>query len=546
MFKRILLSFTSIILLAAFLRLYALAVVPPAPSLDEVSIGYNAYAILQTGKDEYGYRLPLLLRAYDDWRPAFYVYLVIPFVHFMGLTILAVRFPSIVLSLISVYLVYRIGKLFSKYDPRLLYLGEVSSLLLAISPWHIYISRLGHESNVGLTLTIAGMYALFLFIVEKKSWQLVWAGVWFGLSLHGYQSQKLIIPIVGITTAILYWKECLKESKKLVIALTLFLLIAIPAVYVTLTGSGLERLKGTSAFSSDAPVYQEAFQAAQISQNNGDALGKIINNRKVVMARVFMKNYFSHFSVAWLFMGSNREAHKVPFMGLLYPWELLGIVVGLVYMLVFSRIDIRALLLLLVWGLSSPLPAAITTQAPHAMRSYTLLPVLALIGGVGWLEIWHVLKKPLHYGRWVIVFFIMSWSVLQFWHNYYVVFPKTQSDAFQYAVKDAVSFALQKSDAYKRIEVSNSGNLYQSYMFYLYYTKLDPTLYLTLGATVSGGFQESHTIGKFAFGILPQNVQQLSKETLYFYDAKIVPNGVKTIKTFVNLDGEVAIVAVSL
>ena len=85
---------------------------PPSPSLDEVSIGYNAYSILTTGKDEYGYRLPLLLRAYDDWRPSMYVYIVIPFVKFMGLSSLAVRFPSIILSLFAVYLMFRLGKLF--------------------------------------------------------------------------------------------------------------------------------------------------------------------------------------------------------------------------------------------------------------------------------------------------------------------------------------------------------------------------------------------------------------------------------------------------
>ena len=169
MFNRTYLGFTFILLLSAFLRLYALAIVPPSPSLDEVSIGYNAYSILTTGKDEYGYRLPLLLRAYDDWRPSMYVYIVIPFVKFMGLSSLAVRFPSIILSLFAVYLMFCLGKLFSRYNSRLRYLGEAVSFLMAISPWHIYISRLGHEANLGFTLTLAGVYALCVFIIEKNN-----------------------------------------------------------------------------------------------------------------------------------------------------------------------------------------------------------------------------------------------------------------------------------------------------------------------------------------------------------------------------------------
>ena len=451
MFKRTYISFACIVLLAAFLRLYALAMVPPAPSLDEVSIGYNAFSILTTGKDEYGYRLPLLLRAYDDYRPALYVYLVIPFVKLIGLDPLSVRFPSVILSLVSVYLLYCIGKLLSKFSTRLLYLGEVSALTLAISPWHIYISRLGHESNLGFTLTIAGVYALLLFILEKKPWQLVWAAVWLGLSLHGYQSQKLIVPVLLATTVLLYWKECIKEWKKLLIAGVVFLIITIPAVYVTLTGSGLSRLKGTSAFSQDAPIFSQAFNNFQIAKKDNDAMGMIINNRKVVIARVFFSNYVSHFSPTWLFMGSNREAHKVPYLGLLYPWEAIGIIVGLVYMLIFSGINIRVLLLILVWGLSGPLPAAITTQAPHAMRAYTLLPVLSLIGGIGVLEVWYLLKKPLAWGRWIIALFILSWSLLQFWNGYFIVFPITQSDSFQYAMKDTMSFVIKANPSYKKI-----------------------------------------------------------------------------------------------
>src|SRR3990167_8737038 len=90
--------FLLIIVVGVFLRFYQLVSVPPHPSLDEVSIGYNAYSILKTGGDEYGTKFPILLRAYDDWRPALYVYLVIPFVALFDLTVLSVRLPSVILS----------------------------------------------------------------------------------------------------------------------------------------------------------------------------------------------------------------------------------------------------------------------------------------------------------------------------------------------------------------------------------------------------------------------------------------------------------------
>ena len=47
-----------VVLTAIFFRFYNLSSVPPQPTVDEVSIGYNAYSILKTGADEYGTKIP--------------------------------------------------------------------------------------------------------------------------------------------------------------------------------------------------------------------------------------------------------------------------------------------------------------------------------------------------------------------------------------------------------------------------------------------------------------------------------------------------------
>src|SRR5271169_488655 len=100
------LLFFCILCIAIFFRFWNLSSVPPSPSLDEVSIGYNAYSILHTGRDEFGNFLPILLRAYDDWRPAGYVYFVIPFVKLFGLSAFSVRLPSVILSIIIIIASY--------------------------------------------------------------------------------------------------------------------------------------------------------------------------------------------------------------------------------------------------------------------------------------------------------------------------------------------------------------------------------------------------------------------------------------------------------
>ena len=175
-----------ILLLAAALRIFQLGAVPPSPSLDEVSLGYNAYSLLKTGMDEFGTRFPVLLRAYDDFRPALYVYFVIPFTALLGLTAVAVRIPSVVFGILSVFMVYRLARVLF---PKLPVVPIAASFLLAVSPWHVYLSRLGHEVNLGFAVTVAALWSFMEFVraPARKNW-LYAAGVLFGLSLWTYQS----------------------------------------------------------------------------------------------------------------------------------------------------------------------------------------------------------------------------------------------------------------------------------------------------------------------------------------------------------------------
>src|SRR5882672_5344130 len=74
------LSLLFILLLAAVLRLWQLGSVPPSPDWDEAALGYNAYSIMQTGKDEYGKFMPIVLQSFDDYKPALYMYFIMPFI----------------------------------------------------------------------------------------------------------------------------------------------------------------------------------------------------------------------------------------------------------------------------------------------------------------------------------------------------------------------------------------------------------------------------------------------------------------------------------
>ena len=135
----------AILVLAAALRLWRIGQAPHGFNADEAAIGYNAYSLLKTGRDEHGNSWPLHFESFADYKPGGYFYLALPFIAFLGLEKIAVRLPSIIAGIASVWLVYKLtGELFKK-QRKVLGLGvsELAAIALALSPWQIQFSRGG-------------------------------------------------------------------------------------------------------------------------------------------------------------------------------------------------------------------------------------------------------------------------------------------------------------------------------------------------------------------------------------------------------------------
>lgn len=535
--------FIGIILLAVFLRFYQLANVPPSASLDEVSIGYNAYSILKTGGDEYRTKFPILLRAYDDWRPALYVYLVIPFTKLLGLNVLAVRLPSVILSVLTVVATYFLVKELFRNSTALL-----TSFFLAISPWHIYISRLGHEVNAGLTFVIFAILFLLKAINNyQNKFLLLISTLFFGLSLYTYQSEKIFAPLILIVFIFIFRKESLKIKQKVFISLIFGILFILPIILATLTPQGLLRFKGTSAF-TNGNVYKESAEKILQYKEESNIIGEIFYNRRLVPVRIFLGNYFSHLNPQFLFGNSGNESFKASSIGLLYLWEFPFIILGIVFLL-FSNFDKKIKAVIILWLTVSFVAPSLTTGAPHAMRAYNALPVPQILASLGiFAAIQFVIKVkfksyilPIFY---LLLFVVIFLNVSYFYQQYFIVFPKAQSQSFQYALSKTIPFVIKNKNTYDKIIFSNMDNLYQSYMFFLFYSKYDPFLYQKQGGTKSGGFAEEHAFSKFEFRPIDWNKEQKDTKTLYIGNPNDFPENIKTLFAGSYLNNEIGIKAV--
>ena len=139
-----------IICLAFFLRFYKLGEIPAGIHPDEESHGYNAFSLLKTGKDRYGEKFPILFRSFGSYQPPIYTYLATIPVGLFGNTIVSVRSVSAVIGTILVLITYFFSlELFKTKGRR--WVALIAALVVAISPWAIYFSRLVAEGNLGVT-----------------------------------------------------------------------------------------------------------------------------------------------------------------------------------------------------------------------------------------------------------------------------------------------------------------------------------------------------------------------------------------------------------
>ena len=532
-----------IVLLAGILRFWHLGSVPPSPDWDEAALGYNAYSLLHTGKDEYGMTFPFVFRSFDDYKPGLYIYLVMPFVALFGLTVEAVRMPSALFGVLTVLATYFLVKELFKNQK----LALLASFLLAISPWSIQFSRIGFESNVGVAFNVFA--ALFFLKGLRRPWLLTISAFFAAINLYEYQSEKVFTPLLFVALILIFRKQLFALPKKYFVTAALVgMLITLPLVYYTLTNKeGLARAKGVSVFSEQSLVAQNA-QRLIADRSNNDYLGLVFDNRRLEFVKAVAHGYLSHFDLNWLFVTGDLARHHAPFMGLLYLWELPFLLIG-IYGLVFGKFDTKAKLFVFSWFLVAPIPASITSGVPHAVRTLNFLPLFQIFVAIGLLAAWQAITNyqlritnfKIKYVIYVLFALLVIFNFLYYLNQYFIQQNYYNSEEWQYGYQEAVANVQQIQNKYQKIIVSNQPPLDQSYMFFLFYLHYPPAKYQQETKDTSGGFRENHTFGKYQFRPIVWK-DEAKRDSLFIGRPQDIPSDAKVIKYIDYLDGKPAIV----
>lgn len=436
--KNIKVYILAIILLFLITRLYQIDTNPPGVYWDEASIGYNAYSILKTGKDEWGSFLPIHIRAFGEFKLPVYIYTTAIFENIFGLNELAVRLPAVLFSLGTLLFTFLLATRISSHKV----IGLFSAFLLSIMPWFFIFSRTGYEVTAGLMFFILGLY-LFL-LGTQKYYYIFLANFSLILSIYSYNSFRIIVPITLIFLLCYLFKKWLDKPKlfifTVVINLLIFVIFSIPIVRLVVLDSGASRLQAVGVFSSSSERILPSLA----------------------------KNYISHFSPNFLFIsGDINFRSNQPGFGELGWIFLPFILMGLIFIYKSRNVLLYLIPLMIVLA---PIPASITKESPHALRSIVMAPFLAILSACGIYYAGQLFKKD------TAVYSIISALFLGFFLNYFYsftnIYPNQSSKDWQYGYKKVFTSYSGQLTAYDHVLVSDYQA--QPYIFSLFYNQVSP------------------------------------------------------------------------
>lgn len=438
--------------LGLFLRSYHL---DSYPSLnpDEAALGYNAYSLIKTGKDEHGISWPIHFKSFGDYKPGGYVYVLLPFVKIFGLNTLSVRLPNLIASILILILVYKIVNLLSK-NP---FLSLFASFFLLISPWAIHFSRGAWESNFAFFLILTATY----YFLKNH---LIYSAFFFSTSLYTYHSARLFVPflIIFLVISNILNREKLISKKHIIFLLSLAF-FSLPVVFSFLNTGGTSRFSGVGLGADQGPIWRAN---ELINDHHTTKLAiRLLHNKRVLYLLSWAEKYTSHFNLNFLFLtGDQVPRSKVPNTGesylILLPFFLFGLL-----SLFNKETPSKFRNLLVFWLLASPLASSLTYQAPSSLRSLPEVFAIETISAFGVYRFIYYIRQKTKLLLFTSIIFglLIIYSIGFYLANYYLLYMSEYPLAWPWGAKEAII-----SKHYDQI------NADQPYIMYLFYTAYDP------------------------------------------------------------------------
>lgn len=459
-------------MLGFILRFYKLGDVPPSLYWDEVALGYNAYSLGIDGKDEFGKFLPYTaLESFGDYKPPVYSYLDIVPIKIFGLNEFAVRFPSAFFGSLAVLLTFFLVKqLFPKKDEkekkRIEYIGLTSALLLAISPWHLMLSRAAFEANISSFLIILGSL-LFLLSVNGRKNYLFFSAISFAATFYTFNSSRVFVPIFVIGLAIFFYKKLWKIKKEVIFSGILGLIILLPLIPFLLSPQASVRFKEVNIF-SDPQIVLNA--NAKIEESGNSLVAKIIYNRRVGYAQSYINHYLDNLKPEFLFIsGDGNPRFSIQDIGQLLWWEAPFLLIGIFFLI---RRREGTWYVIPFWLLVGIIPAGFARETPHALRIESSLPMFQLLVAYGFISFIYLVNRNIRSVVLVVFLILLMLNTIYFLNIMFHKYPNKYAGEWLYGYKEAARYAHENKEKYEKVYFTD--RLGRPYIYYNFFNNISP------------------------------------------------------------------------
>ncbi len=458
--------FIFIVLFAIFLRFWQLNKYPVSLNWDEISHGYNAYSLLNTGKDQWGTSWPIFnFRAYGDYPTTLNMYLTIPFVYFFGLNETSIRLPSAILGFGLVIIAFYFGKLiFKKNKPALLLM-----LLTAVSPWTLFPSRAVFQSTIAQFFFALGIL-LILYALKNKP-KLLLPGLFsLALSTYGYHNTRIAGPLIIVLFAFIFYKQFFAFFKKYKIyfstSLIIFFILLLPQILNLFGNSSKARSRWVFIIN---PASVNVINENRNHFKGSPLIGKIIYNKPVYFVTEVSKNYLGFLNPKILFFNSTQNYQfNIPNTGVLYPILLPFFYTGIIFLIIDIFRKNKLSLFLVGWFVLGLAPAVITTGDFPIIRAMTILPLPQIFISYGFVLFISILKKnKAKYIFSILLLLALSIQTFNYMNNYFTQYSSKYSESWQYGYKEAISYAKDHYNEYDQIIITKKyGEAHEYVLFY--------------------------------------------------------------------------------
>ncbi len=474
-----------ILLLAFITRIYKINEFSQSLYWDEVAIGYNAYSILKTARDEYGKFLPITFESFQEHKLPGYIYSAVLTTFLFGPSELAVRTPAVIYGVGSTALLFfigvTIGKSIYKDSTKL---GLLASFIFAISPWSIHFTRHGFEISGGLFFALLGIYYLYKW-VNKQNYSIYSGLIFLSLSSYFYYQFWFFAPVYSGLLILLNFSIFKKNLTFNIGAIIVSAIVLSPLLihFFSLSSTRLQHIE--SIFN------QEKINTQYVELKSKDAnkfISKINHNKATIIFDNFLKNYSKYYSLEFLFItGDPNPRHTTQNSGLLYlslsPFLFIGLAI-----LLSNRFLIKSLT---PWILLAPVAASLYYPNPHALRSFILNPVLIITMSLGIVVIIRIINTKLNNISItaIVLLCLVAFNYHNYLHNFYN-HEKDKSLNWAYGHKELYQYLQTVENKYDNIFIT--GKYWRPYIFMLFYNQYSPSDYQKSPA--------NNHIGKYYFG----------------------------------------------